>query len=44
MIDAISSGSETDEIEEDIDQEIDEEIDEVQNEAISSDSDFETAQ
>ena len=44
MIDAISSGSETDEIEEDIDQEIDEEVDEVQNDAISSDSDFETAQ
>ena len=44
VIDAISSGSETDEIEEDIDWEIDEEIDEVQNDAISSDSDFETAQ
>ena len=44
VIDAISSGSETDEIEEDINQEIDEEIDEVQNDAISSDSDFETAQ
>ena len=44
VIDAISSGSETDEIEEDINQEIDGEIDEVQDDAISSDSDFETAQ
>ena len=44
IIDAISSGSETDEIEEDINQEIDGEIDEVQDDAISSDSDFETAQ
>ena len=44
VINAISSGSETDEIEEDINQEIDGEIDEVQDDAISSDSDFETAQ
>ena len=44
VIDAISSGSETDEIEEDINQEIDGEIDEVQDDAISSDSDFETVQ
>ena len=44
VIDAISSGSETDEIEEDINQEIDGEIDEVQDDIISSDSDFETAQ
>ena len=44
VIDAISSGSETDEIEEDIDREIDEEIDEVHIDAITSDSDFETAQ
>ena len=44
VIDAISSGSETEEIEEDINQEIDGEIDEVQDDAISSDSDFETAQ
>ena len=44
MIDAISSGSETEEIEEDMNQEIDGEIDEVQDDAISSDSDFETEQ
>ena len=44
VIDAISSGSETNEIEEDINQEIDGEIDEVQDDAVSSDSDFETAQ
>ena len=44
VIDAISSGSETDEIEEDLNQKIDGEIDEVQCDAISSDSDFETAQ
>ena len=44
VINAISSGSETDEIEEDIDQEIDREIDKVQDDAISSYSDFETAQ
>ena len=44
VIDAISSGSETDEIEEDINEEIDGEIDEVQDDAISGDSDFETAQ
>ena len=44
VINAISSGSETDEIEEDIHQEIDGEIDEVQDDAISSDSDFETTQ
>ena len=44
VTDAISSGSETDEIEEDINQEIEGEIDEVQDDAISSDSDFETAQ
>ena len=44
VIDAISSGSEIDEIEEDINQEIDGEIDEVQDDTISSDSDFETAQ
>ena len=43
VIDAISSGSETDEIEEDINQEIDGEIDEVQDDAISSDSDFENS-
>ena len=43
VIDAISSGSETDEIEEDINQEIGGEIDEVQDDAISSDSEFETA-
>ena len=43
VIDAISSGSETDEIEEDINQEIDGEIDKVQENAISGDSDFETA-
>ena len=44
VFDAISSGSETEEIEEDINQEIDGEIDEVQDDAISSDSNFETAQ
>ena len=44
MIDAISSGSETEEIEENINQEIDGEIDEVQDDAISSDSDSETEQ
>ena len=44
VIDAISSGSKTDEIEEDTNQEIDGEIDEVQDDAISSNSNFETAQ
>ena len=44
VIDAISSGSETEEMEEDMNQVMDGEIDEVQDDVISSDSDFETAQ
>ena len=44
VINAISSGSETEEMEEDMNQVMDEEIDEVQDDVISSDSDFETAQ
>ena len=44
VIDAISSGSEAEEIEQDMNQVSDGEIDEVHDDAISSDNDFETEQ